>query len=395
MRISSMTLFPRGTAMAITAAALLGLASANPAVARGSPKTDPPAAGPELVWPLQPELPRVRYLQAYHGSRDFRKKPSRWRRFLLGHEEEASISLRKPYGVTTGSDGTVYVTDTGFGAVVVFDPEARQVRLLGGGGRAALHTPIGIAIDAQERIWVSDADLDHVFCFSPEGEVILAVGQGEGLTNPTGIAIDRERQRLYVADSHLHQIVLYSTADGAHIATLGSRGPGEGQFNFPTNVALDPEGNLYVVDTGNFRVQVFSPDGEFVSTFGEAGDGFGDFHRPKGIALDSEGHIYVADAAFNNVQIFDRQGQLLLFVGALGQKPGAFWLPAGVHIDEQDRIFVVDQVNARVQVFQYLTEAAARARSKINRKENRRAPSSGRTVSPDEKGGESNHDTQS
>ncbi|MFQ5876446.1 MAG: 6-bladed beta-propeller [Acidobacteriota bacterium] len=338
---------------------LIALAPAPGAAgADGRRRSDRGRPAAELVWPLPPDPPRIRYVDSLRGSSNFRKKPSRWRRFLLGPETDRGISLRKPYGVTTDAAGRVYVSDTGLGAVVVFDRDAREVRLLGHEGRVGLVTPIGLALDERGRLFVSDADLDRVFCFGGEGEVLLSLGREEGLHNPAGLAIDTVRHRLYVADSHLHRIFLYST-DGLYLTAWGSRGRAEGHFNFPTNLALDAGGNLHVVDTGNFRVQIFSPDGEFLSAFGEIGDGPGRFHRPKGIGLDSEGHIYVADAAFNNFQIFNQGGELLLFVGTLGSGPGNFWLPAGIHVDRSDRIYVVDQINARVQIFQYLPEAGA------------------------------------
>jgi len=318
-------------------------------------QTTPASEGQELVWPLPPSPARMRFIRSWHGADDFRKKPSRLRRLLVGPEHEEGIALRKPYGVTTDAEGRLYVTDTGLGAVLVFDPQKKEVRPLGVEGQVRLVTPIGVAVDSLGRVFVSDADLDQVFAFGVDGRVELALGRAEGIKNPAGIAIDRRRDRLYVADSHTHRLFVYDTR-GVPLGSWGDRGPGEGQFNFPTNVAVDREGNVYVVDTGNFRVQVFDPDGTPLTTFGEAGDGFGNFTRPKGIALDSEGHVYVVDAAFNNFQVFDDDGRLLLFVGTLGTEPGQFWLPAGIHIDGHDRVYVVDQVNRRVQVFQYLSD---------------------------------------
>ncbi len=327
-----------------------------------APGVSPPGAkgegAPVLVWPLPPDPPRIQYLDALRGSGDFKKKPGFWKKLLLGADRDPGVALRKPYGVATDSAGRVYVTDTGLGTVVVFDSAARAVRLLGQKGQVRLQTPIGIALDARDRVFVSDADLDRVFCFGEGGEVRLALGADQKLQNPAGIAIDRGRGRLYVADSHLHRIFVYGT-DGGFVGAWGKRGSGKGEFNFPTNLALDRQGNLYVVDTGNFRVQVLDPEGRFLSMFGEAGDAPGRFHRPKGIALDSEGNLYVADAAFNNFQVFDPAGKLLLFVGVVGKEPGQFWLPAGIAIDGSDRIRVVDQVNARVQVFQYLKDKGA------------------------------------
>ena len=333
-----------------TLTALLFLVLMAPAITARSPND---SNSSELVWPPPPDPPRIRYIDTLRGEDQYKKKPSAWRRLLLGPEQDEGIQLKKPYGVVTDTMGRIYVSDTGLGAVVVFDPHEKDVHLLGNTGRVRLVTPIGMAVDEKGRLFVSDASLDTVFCFDEREEVVLALGRKEGLQNPAGIVVDRARHRLYVADSHLHAVHVYST-DGVHLGSWGTRGSGDGQFNFPTNLSLDEKGNLYVVDTGNFRVQMFDPDGNFRSSFGRAGDGFGSFHRPKGVALDSEGHIYVVDAAFNNFQVFDPEGHLLLFVGATGREPGTFWLPAGIHIDGRDRIFVVDQVNRRVQVFEYL-----------------------------------------
>lgn len=340
-------------AVRVLICALLLLLPATAHVQARAAKENKPVASADLVWPLPPDPPKIRYVDALHGTADYAKKHGSWRRILLGEEPDPGISLVKPYGAATDALGRVYVSDTGAGAVLVFDPRTREVGTLGTKGRVHLVTPIGIALDELGRVFVADAGLNQVFCFDSSDDVLLALGRDEGMKNPTGLAVDKKRHRLYVADSHLHEILSYSTS-GQFLARWGSRGSGNGEFNFPTNLALDAAGNLYVVDTGNFRVQILDPDGKFVSSFGRAGDGFGSFHRPKGIAVDSKGHVYVADAAFNNFQIFDREGNLLLFVGSVGREVGSFWLPAGLHIDDKDRIFAVDQLNRRVQVFQYV-----------------------------------------
>jgi len=331
----------------------------SPALAKKKEKKEETGETAQLVWPLPPEQPRVRFLKLLRSDQQFKKK-SRWRRFLLGPEQESIIALKKPYGVTVDDQGRVYVADTGLGAVVIFDEEAREARLLGEEGHVRLATPIGIDVDATGRAFVADAGLQQVVCFDPEGQVLLAFGSQEGMKSPAGVVVDDERSRVLVVDSKGHRIFVYSL-DGTSQGIWGERGSGPGQFNYPTNITLGPGGRVYVVDTGNFRVQVLSPDGEFLFKFGKPGDGPGDFHRPKGIGVDSEGHIYVSDAAFNNFQIFNEKGELLLFVGTMGKEPGTFWLPAGIHIDDSDRIYVVDQINSRVQVFQYLSEGAAKA----------------------------------
>ncbi len=93
---------------------------------------------------------------------------------------------------------------------------------------------------------------------------------------------------------------------------------------------MDGDGNLFVSDTLNNRVQVFDADGKFIRAFGKAGDGPGYFARPKGIAVDSDGHVWVADAVQDRVQVFTPEGQLLIWMGGNGLLPGQFSSLAGL-----------------------------------------------------------------
>jgi len=139
---------------------------------------------------------------------------------------------------------------------------------------------------------------------------------------------------------------------------MGDDSPGT--FTRPTNVAVGPNGDVYISDTLNVRIQIFDADGTFISAFGKPGDCPGDFARPKGIALDSDGHIWVADADQNRVKVFDREGRLCAYFGEYGYFPGQFALPSGVAIDKNNRVIVAEQVlNGRLQVFRYTTDAEA------------------------------------
>ena len=124
---------------------------------------------------------------------------------------------------------------------------------------------------------------------------------------------------------------------------------------------MDKEGNLYVTDTLNDRVEMFDADGEFVSTFGKNGDGPADFERPKGIAVDCDGHIWVVDAAQSMVKVFNQQGQLLIYFGGLGNFPGQFMGPWGIAIGPSNEVVVSETFPGRVQVFRYITDAEAAA----------------------------------
>lgn len=314
-------------------------------------------APPPLVWPLPPEAARVRYLTTYHGAGDFKtKKPGKWKTALLGNALDGgpSDTFVKPYAVAVSPQGRIYVSDTAARRVFAIDRDKATLTFIGERGSTALTKPVGVAVDANGTVFVADATLKRVFGFAPDGGVVVSIGREGELESPSGIAIDRARKLLYVVDSSKHQIIVYSTTDGARVRVVGKRGGEAGQFNFPTNATVDRAGRLYVADTLNFRVQIFEADGKFVRMFGTLGDAPGTFNRPKGVAVDSEGHIYVADTAFDNFQVFDAEGKLLLFVGHGGGQLGQFLLPAGLYIDDRDQIYVADQGNSRVQVFQYV-----------------------------------------
>ncbi len=313
--------------------------------------TPPPQ---ELVWPLPPETPRIRYVETFQRRNHFGTQGSqRLKEILLGPDRQSFVRLGKPYAVTTDAKGRVYVTDTGGGMVWVFDREKKEVRFLGDSGQGRLATPSGVVVDGRGVVFVADTKLDRVFGYDESGKMVLAIGEQDEFYSPSGLAIDRNSGRLYVADTGRHKIRVYDSVSGTFLFEFGGRGTELGKFNFPTHLFLK-KGRLYVTDTMNFRIQVFDLEGKPLSKFGEAGASFGQLARPKGVAVDSEGQIYVVDAAFNNFQVFNGNGELLLFVGQIGHQSGELWLPAGMHIDEQDRIYVVDQYNRRVQVFEYL-----------------------------------------
>lgn len=132
-----------------------------------------------------------------------------------------------------------------------------------------------------------------------------------------------------------------------------------GDFARPAAVAVDREGNLYVADTLNNRIEIFDGDGNFIRAFGQAGDGPGYFSRPKGVAVDSDGHIWVADGMQDRVQVFDQEAQLLIAFGGHGLLPGQFQGIAGITIDRKNRVFTSEIFPGRVQQFQYVTDAEA------------------------------------
>ncbi len=332
----------------------------------------------KLVWPEPPDIARIRYLTLLEGEEKPQslsgkpaKKKQGWMDRVAGvdvqdYTKPALVHyLAKPYGVAIDSKGRVYAADTYVGAVFIFDLEAKKVDFIRNGGEARFRTIIGLAIDDNDRLFVTDAGLHQVSVFDAIHKFEANFG-ADDLGRPGGAAIDTENRFLYVVDTEKERIAVFDADSYRLLRTIGGPGKSEadddpGTFSKPTNVAVDLDGNVYVADTINNRIQIFDADGKFISMFGKAGDGVGYFARPKGVAVDADGHIWVADAAQNRIQIFDRDGHVLAYFGVAGPNPGQFGLPVGLAIDKNNRAVVSEQLKGRVQIFRYVTDAEAAA----------------------------------
>src|SRR6266516_3712455 len=138
---------------------------------------------------------------------------------------------------------------------------------------------------------------------------------------------------------------------GTFVTTWGSSGTGNGQFNAPLGVATDGNGNVYVADTNNNRIQKFDASGTFLTTGGSYGSGNGQFSNPIGVATDGSGNVYVADFGNNRIQKFDASGTFVTTWGSSGSGNGEFQYPFGVATDGSGNVYVADEANSRIQKF--------------------------------------------
>ncbi len=186
-----------------------------------------------------------------------------------------------------------------------------------------------------------------------------SLGEGPGEFNaPEGIALGPEG-RIYVADTNNHRVQVFD-AQGQFLFQWGSLCVLEtkegcsslaGQFNTPEGLVYNPlSGIVYVADSGNHRIQAFSPEGEFLFQWGSEGNAEGQFNNPVGLATDEEGRVYVADVVNHRVQVFDHAGKFLKAWGREGTEAGQFRFPSGIAI-YKDSVYVTDNGNHRVQRF--------------------------------------------
>ena len=214
--------------------------------------------------------------------------------------------------------------------------------------RAGPENPIRLPY---KRVTICTADEEYLGEFGSGG-----FGNGE-FWWPSSLAFD-SAGRLYIVDEALQRVSIYD-GDGAYLGQWGEGGSGDGQLNRPSCIAFDQDDNLHVTDSLNHRVQQFTKEGRFLGKWGEPGDGPGQFNMPWGIALDSAGNIYVADWRNDRIQKFTAVGEFLGQFGESGEGDGQLKRPAGLAVDSQDRLYVADWGNERVQIFgpggQFLT----------------------------------------
>lgn len=317
-----------------------------------------PVVADAPCWPPAPDQPRIGYHGQLTGSADLKPGKSGIEQFgsaLFGADKK-DVDFTTPMAVCSDGADQVFVADAADHVIHVLNLQSRKYQRWQPTGRP-MQSPVGLAYDASaKRLLVADSGAHAIFVFSADGQYQGTLAEGK-VGRPCGIAIDPTNGRILVVDVDAHQLVVLSPG-GEVIQRVGSRGTALGQFNYPTNVAVDRQGLIYVSDSLNFRIQQFGPDLQPIRQIGKQGDMPGYFAQPKGIAVDGDNHLYVVDSRFEAVQIFDATGALLLNFGEEGHKPGEFWLPTGISIDGRNRIWVADAFNHRVQVFDYLAEAS-------------------------------------
>lgn len=312
-----------------------------------------------LVYPAPPDEPRFVFERTLYGSADVvpEEKESALRRALTGGVLN-SEGLGKPYAVAVYR-GRVLVSDSADRFVTVFDiPRGKHYKIGADEGEGGLVKPLGLDIDASGTVYVADVTAKIIRVYDIDGKFLRNIAGPKFFDRLSSVSVTPDGSRLYVVDiggvsSDLHRVRVFDAVNGDHLFDIGKRGTGPGEFNLPRDVAVGKDGRIYVVDGGNFRVQIFDRDGKYMSSFGTVGKQLGNFARPKEIATDKDGNVYVADSAFGNFQIFTPDGDLLMFIGERSEQdgPGKYMLPSGITVGDDGRVYFVDQWFRKVDVF--------------------------------------------
>jgi DNA-binding beta-propeller fold protein YncE/ABC-type Fe3+ transport system permease subunit len=219
------------------------------------------------------------------------------------------FAMGKPVGVTVGPDGNLWVPDTHYHRIIVFDRHGKEVRRFGveGSGPGEFDLPTDIAFDSKGRVFVSEYGVNNrIQIFDQQANYLGEFGKfgdgPDGFSRPQSILIKDDV--LYVTDSCNHRVGIY-TLDGKLIRHLGRVGTGPGELRFPYGLDLDAAGNVIVCEFGNNRVQKLDPvTGASLGIFGRAGALPGEFKHPWGVAVDRQNRVVAVDAGNNRLQVF-------------------------------------------------------------------------------------------
>jgi uncharacterized protein (TIGR03663 family) len=277
-----------------------------------------------------------------------------------------------PRAVTVDAGGQIYVADSGNNRIQVFGPDGTFLRQWGntckldtgescqGDGRGQFNEPWGIAVDGDGNVYVSDTWNHRIQKFDNQGNFITMWGQfgstsGElgqaGLFyGPRSVTLGQDGN-VYVMDTGNKRIQAF-TPDGEYVAQYGGAGVVEGRFDEPVGLAQDAAGNWYVADTWNRRIQKFDSKFNYVAQWPVDGWASQSVVNKPGLAVERARNIvYAVDPENYRVLAFNADGTFRATFGQYGSDPMSFMLPTGIAVDSDGKVFVADGDGHRIMVF--------------------------------------------
>ena len=276
-------------------------AAATPAA--GTPKADDKKVTFDLtkiVWPNPPAIARIQWKQQFTGEKmdsaasqkASAKQKQKWMDRLAGNKSQADkqldipFQLLRPFGIAVDSKGKIYVADQSVGAIFIFNTENSDVQLIRNKHEAAFGLIYGMAIDDNDRLFVTDMKLRHVAVINAKHQEEASFG-ADVLGRPGGVAIDTENRFLYVVDTENDVVAVFDADSFKLLRRIGTPGKKHtltepGTFSLPSSVAVDKDGNVYVTDTLNDRVEYSVPTENSSAPLAKMATGPATFSGPKG-----------------------------------------------------------------------------------------------------------------
>jgi len=281
------------------------------------------------------------------------------RAVVIGSRGVGIGEFNKPRSVTVDRADNVYCVDI-TGRVQKFSP----------GGEFLLSwqmldiergRPKGMCCDADGNIVVGEPHYQRINHFTPDGKLVRQWGvigtNGGELTFPRSEAVNSRGELLlseYTTVERVQKFTFQKTNDVALsfpwlVSLFGKPGTSEAEFNRAEGICVDAQDRIYVADSCNHRIQIFSPDGKFIRQYGHAGSGLGQLSYPYDIKVDARGYQFVCEFGNSRIQVFDADCKPVEIIGGPGAEPGRFANPWSVALDSHGNLYVADSQNHRVQ----------------------------------------------
>ena len=264
-----------------------------------------------------------------------------------GEQGDGPGRLNQPTGIALDSNGFVYISDAGSGFIHKFDPF--------GSPRLSFQDPLlerpsAIAVDHGGAIYVTDSARNHVLIFFPDGRRLRRVtgGPAQRFQSPVGIAVNDDGD-FFVVEMNGHRVQQFDS-DGRFVRSWGREGEAPGEFRSPSGLAIGPDGSIYVADTGNHRVQQFTGEGEFVAAWGEPGAAPGQMEFVTSLAV-SDRFVLVADRGSSCLQIWSLEGRHLVTQRFPEWTKLEVTAPVLLALGPRKEFFVLDALRSRVLRF--------------------------------------------
>ena len=276
---------------------------------------------------------------------------------IIGSRGVGVGEFNKPRSVAVDFQDNLYVVDM-TGRVQKFTPEGQYVT------NWLMHKedpgkikgePKGMGTDNDGNIVVVEPHYQRLNLFKPDGTRLEQWGQrgtnAGQLIMPRAVAIDSKGNYFVPEYSEVDRIQEFSGKDKKLVRVIGGPGTEDGEFSRAEGVCMDAQDRLYVADSCNHRIQVFSADGKWLRSYGKAGRGPGEFSYPYDIRVDKEGRQYVCEFENSRIQVFDSKDRLIEIIGGPGAEPGQFANPWSMALDSHGNLYVADSQNHRVEKF--------------------------------------------
>lgn len=257
------------------------------------------------------------------------------------------MNMGEASGIALNSAGHIFLFQRVKPMLAEYDESGNFVRSIGDG----LFThPHGLRIDSEDNLWTTDDGSHLVLKLNPRGHVVLVLGrkdvaaESDWLFNqPTDVAFGKSGQ-VYVSDGYGNSRVVEFDRQGKFIRAWGKYGTGPGEFNLPHSVAVDRDGNVYVGDRENQRIQIFDPEGHFLKQW--TGIGY-----PYGLFITPDQHVWMIDGGYDRILELDQTGKIIGALGEPGHAPGQFAWGHFMAVGKDGKIYAADVLNWRFQVF--------------------------------------------